>query len=63
MIKIKDEESQKLFGITNGCTSCSSNKFKDGIKVIKIIPRYGGNGIEVTLCRKCREELKDLLSQ
>ena len=63
MIKIIEEEKQKLFNITSGCASCGENKIKNNIKIIKVTPKYGGVGAEITLCKKCREELKELLSQ
>ena len=62
MIKIINEKKQE-FGITSGCVSCGENKIEKDIKIIKIIPKYGGAGIEVTLCEECRKKLKELLRQ
>lgn len=61
MIKIREEVKQTMVGVTNGCVSCSANKIENDIKEILIIPSCGGCGALITLCEKCRKELKELL--
>lgn len=61
MIKIKEEICQKEYNTTNGCDNCGSNNISDDIKNISISPKYGGHGIMLTLCAKCREEMAMLI--
>lgn len=61
MIKLIEEESQKIYNITNGCTNCGINDLKNDIKIIQITPKFGGRGLEINLCNKCRKELFELL--
>lgn len=61
MIKLIEEEIQNLYNITNGCSNCGTSDLKNDIKIIKITPKFGGNGLEITLCNKCRKKLCELL--
>lgn len=63
MIKLIEEETQKRYNFTNGCINCGTRDLKNDIKIIKITPKFGGNGLEITLCNKCREKLFELLKQ
>lgn len=61
MIEIKKEYSQDAFNLTNGCVSCATRDMAADIKELSI--GYGGRNSVLTLCRKCRMELMNVLAK
>ena len=61
MMEIDNSNSWKYYS-SCGCLNCNVNQESDNIKTIRIYNNIFG-GVEVNLCKKCSDILKDLLDQ
>jgi len=61
MITICNEEYQEKYNITNGCWCCGTKELTEDIKEVQFVP--GSMSKTITLCKKCRNELLNVLKE